>query len=113
MPRQPSLDILRNSLHRLSLEEKQEIWTWLGQEIHAEPSRNLEVQHPSNRAISEERHYECKTYQQEKRRCGKAGCRCVVGEVAEVGHGPYWYAYWKKRGKVRSQYVGKKAPWQE
>ncbi len=46
-------------------------------------------------------------YQQEYRKCGKPACkRCSTSK----GHGPYWYAYWKEGGKLRSGYVGKVAP---
>ena len=32
-------------------------------------------------------------------RCGKANCtRCP--------HGPYWYAYWREDGRLRSRYLG-------
>jgi len=39
-------------------------------------------------------------------RCGNKECRCSRGEL----HGPYWYAYFRKDGKTRSKYVGKKLP---
>lgn len=43
------------------------------------------------------------TYRLEGVRCGKAGCtRCP--------HGPYWYAYWRERGRLRSRYIGKTLP---
>jgi hypothetical protein len=43
------------------------------------------------------------TFRQETVRCGKDGCtRCP--------HGPYWYAYWREGGKLRSRYVGKHLP---
>ncbi len=39
------------------------------------------------------------TYRLEEVRCGKATCtRCP--------HGPYWYAYWREDGRVRSRYLG-------
>lgn len=42
-------------------------------------------------------------YRQQSVRCGKAGCtRCP--------HGPYWYAYWREDGRVRTKYVGKELP---
>lgn len=41
------------------------------------------------------------SYRLEPVNCGKAGCsRCP--------HGPYWYAYWREGGKVRSRYIGRK-----
>lgn len=43
------------------------------------------------------------TFRQEPVRCGRASCtRCP--------HGPYWYAYWREGGKLRSRYIGKQLP---
>jgi len=43
------------------------------------------------------------TYRLEEIRCGKRGCtRCP--------HGPYWYAYWREDGRLRSRYIGKTLP---
>jgi hypothetical protein len=43
------------------------------------------------------------TFRQEMVRCGKQGC-------ARCPHGPYWYAYWREGGKMRSRYIGKDLP---
>lgn len=43
------------------------------------------------------------TFRQEHVRCGKAGCRTCP-------HGPYWYAYWREDGRVRSRYIGRHRP---
>ena len=32
--------------------------------------------------------------------CGKPRCRKL--------HGPYWYAYWKRGGRVRTAYIGRR-----
>lgn len=43
------------------------------------------------------------TFRQERVRCGRASCtRCP--------HGPYWYAYWREGGRLRSRYIGKRLP---
>ncbi len=43
------------------------------------------------------------TYRQERVRCGRTNCtRCP--------HGPYWYAYWREGGRLRSRYIGKELP---
>ena len=43
------------------------------------------------------------SYRLEEVRCGKRGCtRCP--------HGPYWYAYWREDGRLRSRYIGKTLP---
>ena len=48
------------------------------------------------------------TYSQQYRRCGKPACpRCAAGGA---GHGPYWFAYWREDGRLRSRYLGKQAP---
>lgn len=45
------------------------------------------------------------TLQLEKVKCGKPKCgRCKGGPA----HGPYWYLYWKSKGRTRSKYIGKK-----
>jgi hypothetical protein len=55
-------------------------------------SRGLEPRSPGKRGKV--------TYRQERVRCGRSGCtRCP--------HGPYWYAYWREDGRVRSRYIGK------
>ncbi len=43
------------------------------------------------------------TYRQESVRCGKSGC-------TKCPHGPYWYAYWREGGRVRSRYMGREMP---
>lgn len=43
------------------------------------------------------------TYRLEPVRCGKPGC-------TKCPHGPYWYAYWREDGKVRSRYIGPELP---
>ena len=46
--------------------------------------------------------------QREYVRCGKVHCHCMKGSV---GHGPYWYGYWREPGgRVRSGYIGKRLP---
>jgi hypothetical protein len=118
MPRRPSLDSLQASLRRLRLEEKQQMLDWLAQEIKAETKLTMSSRilnttiASSNAAIVEQQPYEGKTYQLEKRRCGKDECVCMDGEISEVGHGPYWYAYWRESGKLKNMYVGKRAPWE-
>ena len=43
------------------------------------------------------------TYRLEAVRCGKQGCRSCP-------HGPYWYAYFREGGRLRSRYIGRKLP---
>ena len=43
------------------------------------------------------------TYRLEAVRCGKEGCRSCP-------HGPYWYAYYRDGGKLRSRYIGRDLP---
>lgn len=47
-----------------------------------------------------------KSYRLQSIRCGKENCKCREGNL----HGPYWYAYWTEKGKIKSQYIGKKLP---
>jgi hypothetical protein len=43
------------------------------------------------------------TFRQERVRCGRKSC-------TKCPHGPYWYAYWREDGRLRSRYVGKELP---
>ncbi len=50
------------------------------------------------------------TYQHQYRKCGKSTCgTCRTG----LGHGPYWYAYWREGSRLRSGYIGKVHPDEE
>ena len=40
------------------------------------------------------------TYRQERVKCGRDGC-------TGCPHGPYWYAYLREDGRLRSRYIGK------
>ena len=43
------------------------------------------------------------TYRHESVTCGKPGCKSCP-------HGPYWYAYYREDGKLRSRYIGRELP---
>ncbi len=43
------------------------------------------------------------TYRLESVKCGKAECR-------RCPHGPYWYAYYREKGRLRSRYIGRELP---
>lgn len=109
MPRRSSIASLQASINRLSQAEQQQLYDWLGKRLQENAMMGLNL---SDTGI-ETRNYEGKTYVAQKRRCGKLSCSCMDGEVSEVGHGPYWYAYWHDKGKTRNQYVGKRPPWQK
>jgi len=34
-------------------------------------------------------------------RCGRSNCRCADGQL----HGPYFYRFWREKGRLRKQYV--------
>jgi hypothetical protein len=56
------------------------------------------------RQVVEERPASAGTLRLEMVKCGKDRCkRCERGE----GHGPYWYLYFRRNGKLTSKYVGK------
>lgn len=46
--------------------------------------------------------------------CGKPACWCAhVGKRkanGRLGHGPYWYGYWREKGRLRKRYFGKNKP---
>jgi hypothetical protein len=54
------------------------------------------------------------TIREEYVKCGKVDCECftataAVGRTTPIPpiHGPYMYAYWKDKGKLRKKYIGK------
>lgn len=115
MPRSLSLSQLRAALHRLTLEQARDLQRELAlviQELEQQPEP-LASPPRKGREILQVQRVDDPTgiskagrlYQLERVRCGKPNCKCV-GENAEL-HGPYWYAYWREDGKLKSRYVGK------
>ena len=105
MPKRSDFDTLRIAMHQLNLEQAKQLYAELGTIIQA-----LEQQSPpantgrvKGREVVEVRHLGDRLYQLERVRCGKTGCKCagVNGEL----HGPYWYAYWREDGKLKSRYL--------
>jgi hypothetical protein len=97
---------LRSTLHHLTLKQAKQLYAELGVLIenleHPPPTEPTEAK---GREVVEARHLGNRLYQLERVRCGKVGCKCA-GEQGQL-HGPYWYAYWRDEGKLRSRYVGK------
>jgi hypothetical protein len=57
--------------------------------------------------VVEERRASAGTLRLERVKCGKARCRkCAEGSA----HGPYWYHYFRRNGKLTSKYIGKMIP---
>lgn len=71
MPRKPSLESLRATLQRLNLQQKQEIYAWLGEAIASEAEAALVIPLRPGAVIAEQQRYQGKTYQREKRRCNR------------------------------------------
>jgi Family of unknown function (DUF6788) len=67
--------------------------------------RELAEREPAlGRQVVEERPASAGTLRLEMGKCGKARCKkCERGE----GHGPYWYLYFRRNGKLMSKYIGK------
>ncbi len=62
---------------------------------------------PPDRTVVEERPASVGTLRLEMANCGKDRCKkCREGE----GHGPYWYHYFRRNGKLTSRYIGKMLP---
>lgn len=109
MPRRSSIASLQASINRLSQDEQQQLYNWLGKRL--QENAMIDVDNSGSDSVT--RNYRGKTYVPQKRRCGQVNCVCMDGNIAEVGHGPYWYAYWNEDGKTQSQYIGKRPPWHE
>jgi hypothetical protein len=96
------LSRLRTAIARLSLDQARQLYAALGELIQAREAAAAN----QHREVVESQSTAKAVYQLERVRCGKAGCKCA-GENGEL-HGPYWYAYWRDDGKLRSTYIGKK-----
>lgn len=106
MARRSTFDKLRTTLPQLTLDQARQLYTELGsliQELEQQPASSISAK---GREIVEVQHVGDRLYQLEQVRCGKAGCKCA-GENGEL-HGPYWYAYWRDDGKLKSRYIGKR-----
>jgi hypothetical protein len=81
--------------------ELEELWNRIEAEL---TRRELEQHKTSGREVVEVLHTPVGTIREELVRCGKARCKkCVDGP----SHGPYWYRYYRKNGKLVSTYLGK------
>ena len=98
---------LRATIQQLSLEQAQQLYAELGERIQQleHPPMPLATRQTQEREVVEARHIHDQLYQLEYVRCGKAECRCAEAEGSL--HGPYWYVYWREKGKLKSQYIGK------
>jgi hypothetical protein len=97
---------IKQMVRQLSLEQMKKLDDWLHELIHR-TEESARVEHRSStKQIVEERIHENKTYRLESIRCGKEKCKCTRGKL----HGPYWYSYTREKGKLKSQYIGKKLP---
>ena len=77
--------------------------------IEAELARRELAQRQESRssAVVEERSLRSGTLRLERVKCGKDRCKkCAEGG----GHGPYWYLYFRRNGKLTSRYIGKELP---
>lgn len=108
MPRRSSIGSLQTSISCLDVDEQRQLHEWLGKHLQEQAVAEVEV----CKSAVEPRNYEGRTYVLQKRRCGKLHCSCMDGEILEVGHGPYWYAYWNENGKTQNKYIGKRPPWE-
>jgi len=70
--------------------------------------RELADQEPAeSRHVVEEQPASAGTLRLEMVKCGKDRCRkCVEGPA----HGPYWYLYYRRNGKLTSKYIAKMVP---
>lgn len=107
MPKRSDFDTLRTALHQLNLAQARQLYAELGTIIQVLKQQSLpaDTARVKGREVVEVRHLGDRLYQLERVRCGKAGCKCA-GKQGEL-HGPYWYAYWREDGKLKSRYVGK------
>jgi hypothetical protein len=91
-------------LQSLTLEEATELERELKALIRSLGGESA-VKRSASREVAEVRHVGDRIYQREWVRCGKLLCKCA-GANGKL-HGPYWYMYWREKGRLRSRYIGK------
>jgi hypothetical protein len=103
-----SWERFRLQILKLPLEQQIALYDWLTEAIAQQQSEVelSEIPLQAARAIVEFKQVEKVTYRLELVKCGKLTCRCAAGQL----HGPYWYAYQRQTGRVKSWYVGKQLP---
>lgn len=108
MLKQASLAKLRQLLGNLTLEQAKQLQGELEAMIHKLEQQQTSASIPPrhDREVVQVQHLHDRLYQLERVRCGKPTCKCM-GKNAQL-HGPYWYAYWRENGKLKSRYVRKK-----
>lgn len=95
------LEQAKNAARRLELEQLEQLDTWL----HATMRELERTPAPEPSSPGFDRRVRGRvTYQRELVRCGKPRCHCSKGGKP---HGPYWYAYHWRGGRVRKLYIGK------
>ena len=76
-----------------------ELRDWLAGVVAAE-MEEFEVPAKPGREVVQQQRRGGSLYQLEKVKCGKSACKSCP-------HGPYWYGYQRRGGKLRSWYIGK------
>jgi hypothetical protein len=96
------------SMDRLTVSQMEQMdqLTWTLRDLKEAEEAPPEPPSRADREVIETVRTTAIVYQNEKVRCGKKRCKCNRGAL----HGPYWYAYQRKGGKMTSRYIGKKAP---
>lgn len=96
------LERAKRAAEALSLQQLRALNEYL-HELLAGPEPAEEIPAKPGADVVEERRAGGVTYRLQRVKCGKAGCKCA----ASPGHGPYWYAYWRACGRLKSKYIGK------
>lgn len=103
-----NLESLEKRIQELPINDLKNLQTKISEFIKEREEHSSDEYQQPGRQLLEKRQVERITYQLEKIKCGKPGCRCAQNN--EHLHGPYWYLYRWNGHKVISQYVGKKLP---
>jgi hypothetical protein len=92
-----NLDTVKETILSLSNQQRLDLKVWLDRLLSED---NSEWQPRTKREVINRKWIGQTCYQLEKVKCGKPNC-------SKCPHGPYWYAYTRIAGKVKSRYCGK------
>ena len=101
------IEDLRAAIFNLNLEQAQLLHSdleTLMEQLQALTGKHQPIVVKAHCVVREVRHIEGVTYQLERVKCGKEGCKCIDAPT----HGPYWYAYWRVNDRQKTRYIGKR-----
>jgi hypothetical protein len=101
-----SVGQIQNDVEKLGLEDLRDLHAWITELMMERIDAEVNWQPPTDENTVEVQKVGTSCYQLQLVKCGKPGCKCEGGKL----HGPYWYVYQRKDGRLTKKYIGKQRP---